>query len=218
MTMLRRTALLAALAALALGAPLATLHSQSVRLGMDAASARQVENARFADTRIPRVLHATLGEYGYNADRLSRAERRALEDVHGELFPRTGPLARAQLNRAQAVALVYVALVEPSRDRGWPGRGRAVCGEAGERVYSLARAFADAGTGHRLFLSREEQEQARRGARDIQQAAAGCGQFRLADQAMDLLALLNSNLAERNRVGEQIDRMRRTVQEPDVRR
>jgi hypothetical protein len=187
-------------------------------LGAVAEASRSAETRRAPEPPVPRTLHSALREYGFDPDRLTRTERRALEAAHSELFPRSGTLARAQLNRAQSVALVYVALVEPSRDRGWPGRGRAGCGDAGERVYALASMLNDGNTGHRLFLNRDEQERARRGAREIQQAAAGCGDYRLADQAIDLLHLLNANLAERSRVAEQLSRMRRTLQDFDGRR
>jgi hypothetical protein len=92
-------------------------------------SAARGASAQYDNGRGRTVLDAALREFGYNPARLRREQVQALDNAMARLFP--GPDARRSvLNRSQATAVVYMALVYPrgtARDR-WDddrnGRGR----------------------------------------------------------------------------------------------
>jgi hypothetical protein len=162
-------------------------------------------------------LDAALRDQGFRADRLSRAETRALEDAFRQLFPNQHP-QRYRLNRTQADALVYIALLQPDeRGRGRGGvPGRASCDTAGLIVYELGDMLGDQYRDHPRGrpgtpLTRDEQDELRSGARQIHQLALRCGNRALAEEADALAALAGQRRTDRAQVERQIRRMKTLV-------
>jgi hypothetical protein len=158
--------------------------------------------------RQPAVEDA-LRAHGFRSDRLTRQQTRALEETHRDLFPDHDP-RRQRLNRTQASALVYMALVHPleaERGRGAraPGRG---CESTALLVYDLGDLLTEHDRARSIFLSREEQQRLRDGAAEVQRAAVRCGNSRLADEASRLGVLASERMVERDRALRQIRSMK----------
>ncbi len=157
------------------------------------------------------MVEDALRSFGYRPELLTRAEERALENTYFELFPDADP-RRTRLNRSQATALVYIALVHSNRrDTSSPWRGRQSCEVAARRVYELEDFFTIPGRGQPRYLRRIEQEPLLEEAREIQRLARSCGEYELVDHASDLVSLVSRHRAERELVARQVDRMKAVV-------
>lgn len=77
--------------------------------------------ARWRGGNNEQLIDQAVRRYGYRPNRLTDAQVRAINNAWTELFGTT--TRRPSLNRAQATAIVYMALVEP-RDRGRDGYDR----------------------------------------------------------------------------------------------
>lgn len=83
----------------------------------------QATVARWRGGGNEQLIDQAVRRYGYRPNRLTDAQVRAINDAWTELVGGPGT-RRASLNRAQATAIVYMALVEPYDDgRGGHGRG-----------------------------------------------------------------------------------------------
>jgi hypothetical protein len=160
--------------------------------------------------RQPMVKQALRG-HGYNPNRISQAQERALGEAYRELFPERN--ARwDRLNRTQATALVYMALVHPGRS-GSTGRQprRSDCETVATQVWELEDSFAPAGRGQARHLNRTEREWLLAQAAEVQRSAHLCGDRRLEDAAHELNILLSEQRPDRERVTRQVSRMKSLV-------
>lgn len=115
MIRIRKVLALAALA-LALGAA----------ADVQAQSSAQSGASRWRGSRSEQLINQAVRHYGFRPSRLSDRQVDAIQDSWYELFGATG--ARRPLSRAQATAIVYMALVHPYEQDGFyedgrPGRG-----------------------------------------------------------------------------------------------
>lgn len=115
MIRIRKVLALAALA-LALGAA-AEVHAQS---------SAQSGMSRWRGSRSEQLINQAVRHYGFRPGRLTDRQVDAIQDTWYELFGTTG--TRRPLSRAQATAVVYMALVHPYEGDGFyedgrPGRG-----------------------------------------------------------------------------------------------
>jgi hypothetical protein len=100
-------------------------HAAGLALALAAASHRsadaQASVARWRGSGNEQLIDQAVRRYGYRPNRLTDTQVRAINDAWTELLGTT--TRRAPLNRAQATAIVYLALVEPNDDgRGGYGR------------------------------------------------------------------------------------------------
>jgi hypothetical protein len=97
------------------------LYAAGLALALAAASHSpadaQASVARWRGSGNEQLIDQAVRRYGYRPNRLTDAQVRAINDAWTELLGTT--TRRAPLNRAQATAIVYLALVEPRDD----GRG-----------------------------------------------------------------------------------------------
>jgi hypothetical protein len=206
---LRYVVMLFTLAA-ALGAAATTLPAQDAAVEAAAWRDRPVDSWGRELRRQPMVEQALRG-HGYNPNRISQAQERALAETYRELFPERDP-RWDRLNRTQATALVYMALVHPGRS-GSSGRQpqRSACETVATRVWELEDGFAPAGRGQARHLNRTEQEWLLAQAREVQRSAHLCGDRRLEDAAHELTTLLSEQRPDRERVTRQVSRMKSLV-------
>lgn len=159
------------------------------------------------------LVEDALRSYGFRPDRLTRGQERALEDTFSELYP-DRDARRQRLNPTQATALVYMALVHPGRrDAALPPRrpiGRA-CELPARMVYELEDYFEAPRRGQPRFLRDREQQQLQASARDLQRQARSCGDFRLTDEATELVRILSERRVEREQIAQQVERMKAVV-------
>lgn len=199
----------------ALLSPVAPLEAQEVQAEHSRSGEVALQGSRFNVSgrelaRNPLVAEA-LRSHGLRPERLTRAQERALEQTHSELFPE-GVGLRHRLNRTQATALVYMALVHPARrDQAgnWPRR--PACERAADRVFELEELFDAPGRGQPRFLRRDEQEALVDEARGIERLARGCGEHRLAEEASQLVSLTSAPRSDREQVARQVQRMKGVV-------
>jgi hypothetical protein len=160
--------------------------------------------------RQPLVEQALRG-HGFNPARLSTAQERALGETYQELFQDRDPRWE-RLNRTQATALVYMALVHSGRNRSVTRLPqRTACETVANRIWDLELAFAPPGRGQSRHLSRDEQQLLLAEAREIQRGSAVCGDRRLDEAAHELVELVSSRQPERERVTRQVNRMKSLV-------
>lgn len=162
-------------------------------------------------------------ELGVRPSRLTTRQVSALEAAFPRLFPTENP-RRYTLNRSQATALVYLALVHPrgtrgpgwddrdrdrydewdrdrGRDGGWdderPGGSRSALTRR-ECQEITTRAYEAANVidaeGSSLFLDSGEKEQVRTLLREVQRIAASRGETAVADRAGAIIAGANQSL------------------------
>lgn len=170
--------------------------------------------------------------YGFTSARFTPAQEQAIGDAWEQLLP--GENQRAyRLNRTQALAIAYVALVlraSPGRG-GWddaseddddfggrPGRpggpggpggpGRAELREAISVAFELAAAIPSETMSNGLFLTGPEIERIRSATPEIQRRAIAGGCTSLAGEASRLAqSVAGSTLPDRRVVATQIDRL-----------
>jgi hypothetical protein len=144
--------------------------------------------------------------YGHNPARLRPAQRAAIDHAIDELFP--GSRRRRQtLNRAQATAAVYMALVYPTERAGGPGRvvGPPPRRDACTRVERLAYDMENVlNGGSSLFVGDHEKRQIRSLAVEAQRGAVDCRNHAAADAAGDVLQSLSPSLPSRSTVARHV--------------
>jgi hypothetical protein len=180
------------------------------------------------------LIEQAVRRYGFRPNRLTDAQVRAINDAWTELL---GPTTRrAQLNRTQATAIVYMALVQPYEDertggvydaprdddrydrpgggyqggRGWS----AECDAMEADAYRLGTLVSAPERGNAsLFVQEPDKGRARALARRIQEQAVQCRAYAAADRAGDVLTLLSENLPDRADVSRQVDALKRALQD-----
>jgi hypothetical protein len=201
-----RGVLLLALAAVATGGWQAPLQAQSSDRSATLARGSWEPWQRLMN-RQPAVDDA-LRSHGYRGDRLDRAQERALDDTFVELFPGLNP-QWDRLNRTQATALVYMALVHNTgRDphRGTPRQ--AFCGTTARRVADLDLLYDPPARGRPQWLRTDEQRRLRAETEEIARLARGCGEVELLDHANAFIAYLSERRTDRERTSRYITRMK----------
>lgn len=118
MIRIRKVLALAALA-LALGAAADLQAQSSVQAGM----------SRWRGSRSEQLINQAVRHYGFRPSRLTDRQVNAIQATWYELFGTTG--TRRPLSRAQATAIVYMALVHPYEGDGFYEDGRPGLGGGG---------------------------------------------------------------------------------------
>lgn len=232
-SMMKKSA--AALAALAL-LSIAPLQAQA-QPDADAQARRNripVEDMRSygatASVHNQRLMADVLRDFGYTSERLTARQRERLDDARYRLFPDQSP--RQRLNRTQAIAVVYTALVYPrgtggrggqgdgrggwddgrggwdddrGRDRDWDRdrpRSGSRCTEIDEGVYALLNMVG--GDGMSGFVNDQEKVAIRNKAAEVQRAAIARNHREVADRAADVIASLSEFMPQRHIVTEQV--------------
>lgn len=154
------------------------------------------------------VLERALRHYRFDPDALDADAHAALARTREALIP--DPDGHP-LNRTQAMAIVYMALVFPvEQEEPRPGERRRCRGLAAQ-VYALGN-LVEPRTGAGLFVTEpDEQRRIRHAASRIQQEALRCASFPLADRAGEVLSELGRNLPTRSTLGETVVAMKAIV-------
>lgn len=197
----------------------------------------QSSTARWRGTSNEQVINQAVRRYGFRPNRLSDGQMHAINRAWAELL---GPGSRREpLNRAQATAIVYLALVEPRDNRhadndhgyepvedydrpgggyGRPGYWSAECDAMEADAYRLGNLISAPGTHAGLFVMDPERGRARALARQIQERAVQCRATHAADRAGEVLAELSGNLPEREDVARRVDALKAAIQQASPRR
>lgn len=185
------------------------------------------------------LIDQAVRRYGYRPNRLTDAQVRAINHAWTELLGTT--TRRASLNRAQATAIVYLALVEPhERGRGgydrprddydrpggvWdadeygggyggrPGGWGAECGQLEADAYRLGTLISAPENNSGLFVVEPERGRARSLARQIQERAVQCRATAAADRAGEVLSLLSEPLPERTQVERRVNALKQAIRQ-----
>jgi|GEM_PF-4916622 len=93
---------------------------------VQAQSSVQAGAAHWRGSRNEQQINHAVRYYGFRPNRLTERQVRSIQDAWYELLG--GQSSRRTLSRAQATAIVYLALVHPNEQDGWyedgrPGRG-----------------------------------------------------------------------------------------------
>ncbi len=173
-----------------------------------------------------RLMADVLREFGYDGDRLGRRQQERLDEIRYRLFP---DAARGQrLNRSQAVAVVYVALVYPrgtgGRGGGWGGgdgwngggwdddrdrdrpRYGGRCEDIDTGVYALLN-MVRGGDGFG-FVDGDEKVRIQARATQVQSAAIARNYRQVADRAADVIGALSAYMPERRLVAQRVDALK----------
>lgn len=194
----------------------------------------QAAIARWRGSGNEQLIDQAVRRYGFRPNRLTDAQIRAINDAWTELL---GPTTRrTQLNRTQATAIVYMALVQPYEDDrrpvydvprdddrydrpgggyqgGRPGWWSAECDAMEADAYRLGNLVSAPERNASLFVQEPERGRARALARRIQEQAVQCRAYSAADRAGDVLTLLSDNLPDRSDVAQQVDALKRAIQD-----
>lgn len=196
--------------------------------------------AHWRGTGNEQLIQQAVRRYGYRPNRLSDAQVHAINRTWVELL---GPGSRrAPLNRAQATAIVYLALVEPregahaGRDPvedyddgygrpgdgygrpgngyGRPGYWSAECDQMEGDAYRLGNLVSapQSNTGG-LFVMDPERGRARALARQIQERAVQCRATGAADRAGEVMAALSEMHPRRSAVANRVDALKAAIQQ-----
>ncbi len=163
-----------------------------------------------ADVRMSRELEDALREHGFRSDRLSTAQTRALDATFRQLFPEQDA-RRYRLNRTQASALVYMALVQPRDSRYGSTPGRSVCDDLGSLVRRMNDDFLRDNRNRSRYLDQRERDVLLRDARDVEQAARRCDHRSAEDEARTLVRIASQRTVEREQAIRQIQRLQGIV-------
>jgi hypothetical protein len=197
--------------------------------------------ARWRGGGSEQLIDQAVRRYGYRPNRLTDAQVRAINDAWTELLGST--TRRAPLNRAQATAIVYMALVEP-RDEGRggydrprgddrPGGGNgnggydgggdgygsgygiwgAECGQMESDAYRLGTLASAPEVSSGLFVVEPERGRARSLTRQIQERAVQCRATAAADRAADVLSALSEPLPNREAVERRVNALKQAIQQ-----
>lgn len=211
------------------------LYAAGLALALAAASHTsadaQASTARWRGTGNEQLIEQAVRRYGYRPNRLTDAQLHALNRAWADLM---GPSTRrVSLNRAQATAIVYLALVEPSegayadRDRdddrpgsgygggpgGRPGTWSAACDEMEADAYRLGNLVSAPRGNGGLFVDEPERGRARALARQIQERAVQCRATPAADRAGEVLAALSAQLPRRDAVENRVNALKLAIQQ-----
>lgn len=196
----------------------------------------QASIARWRGSGNEQLIEQAVRRYGFRPNRLTDAQIRAINHAWTELL---GPTTRrTQLNRTQATAIVYMALVQPYEDdrrpggpvydaprdddrydrpgggyQGGSGWWSAECDGMEADAYRLGTLVSAPERNAGLFVQEPEKGRARALARRIQEQAVQCRAYAAADRAGDVLTLLSDNLPEREDVARQVDALKRAIQD-----
>ncbi|HEX6909768.1 MAG TPA: hypothetical protein VF142_05225 [Longimicrobium sp.] len=223
--------------------PMLTLRNAFYAAGLALALAAASHSSAEAQSTVARwrgggneqLIDQAVRRYGYRPNRLTNAQVRAIHNAWTELFGTT--TRRASLNRAQATAIVYMALVEP-HERGQGGFGRprddydrppvveyddgygggtsgwgAGCDQMQADAYRLGTLVSAPESNGGLFVAEPEQGRARSLARQIQERAVQCRATAAADRAGDVLSLLSEQLPERSQVERRVNALKQAIQQ-----
>jgi hypothetical protein len=173
------------------------------------------------------LMDEVMHEFGINPLRLRPKQIERIEEIRRLLFPNLSPRLH-RLNRTQALAVVYTALVYPrgtgggrgGRD-GWddgygydedrdrdrppydrPRGGNRQCVELDQGVYELLNMMG--GEGRMIFLDDEEKERIRHTATVVQRVAINRGFRQVADRAADVIGALRAFNPSRSAVAERV--------------
>ncbi|HEX2076374.1 MAG TPA: hypothetical protein VHG08_01660 [Longimicrobium sp.] len=214
---------LAALALAFSAAPHAQAAAQS--------SAAQSSIAHWRGGRSEQAIDQAVRYYGFRPHRLTRDQIHAIQRAWTELLGRdawTRPLSRAQ-----ATAIVYMALVHPYEEDGWydegrhgrgrggrpgggygdapPYRGAEACVQMEADAYRLENVIISAGSG--LFVTGPDRDRARTLARQVQQHAVECRAPSVADRAGDILRVLADALPSRSDLQTRVNLLKQAIRQ-----
>jgi len=174
-----------------------------------------------------RLMDEVMREFGINPLRLRPRQIERIDETRRILFPSLSPRIH-RLNRTQAIAVIYTALVYPrgtgggrgGRD-GWddgygydddrgpdrppydrPGRGNRQCAELDQGIYELLNTVG--GEGQMIFLDDEEKERIRSTATRVQRAATDRGFRQVADRAADVIVSMRAFSPSRSVAAERV--------------
>ncbi|HST58333.1 MAG TPA: hypothetical protein VLK84_06595 [Longimicrobium sp.] len=212
------------------------LYAAGLALALAAASHTsadaQASVARWRGTGSEQLIDQAVRRYGYRPNRLTDAQVHAINRAWVELLGST--TRRPALNRAQATAIVYLALVEPTEDRyagrdrdrddddrpgygggygGRPGAWSAECDEMEADAYRLGTLVSAPRNNSGLFVDEPERGRARALAREIQERAVQCRATAAADRAGEVLAALSDGLPRRGAVENRVNALKLAIRE-----
>ena len=200
----------------------------------------QASVARWRGGGNEQLIDQAVRRYGYRPNRLTDAQVRAINNAWTELLGST--TRRAPLNRAQATAIVYMALVEPRDDGrggyegprddydrpgngygnggydgdgygGRPGPWDADCEGMESDAYRLGTLISAPEINSGLFVVELERGRARSLARQIQERAVQCRATAAADRAGDVLSALSEPLPNRETVERRVNALKQAIQQ-----
>ncbi|HEY0038431.1 MAG TPA: hypothetical protein VGB66_17155 [Longimicrobium sp.] len=195
------------------------------------ADAQSSSTAQWRGSRSERMIDRAVRYYGYNPNRLTREQSRAIDLTWVDLL---GPGARrGTLTPTQATAIVYMALVFPHEEQaggypdrpdydddrpGYPGGPRPPywgreCAQMQSQAYELGNLVSTSETHTGLFVMDPEKGRARTLARQIQQNAIECRASAVADRAGEVLTALSDHLPERTVVSRRVDALKREIRD-----
>lgn len=162
-----------------------------------------------SDVRITRELEDALRGHGFRPDRLTRRDMNALDRTFAQLFPEQDA-RRYRLNRTQASALVYMALVQP-RDVVGSRPGHSFCDDLGSLVRRMSDDFLRDNRNRSRYLDRYERDVLLRDARELEQAARRCDFRSVEDESRTLVRIASQRTVEREQAIRQIQRLQSIV-------
>lgn len=203
-----------------------------------AQSSVQAGVAHWNGSRNEQLINQAVRHYGFRPNRLTRHQIQAIQDAWHELLG-TGS-GRRPLSRAQATAIVYMALVQPYEEDGWYDEGRPgggwhgggrdgrpgggwddappyrpgeACVQMESDAYRLENVVISSGGNGGLFVVDPEKGRARTLARQIQQRAVECRASGVADRASDVLNALAAPLPSRSDVQTRVNALKQAIQQ-----
>jgi hypothetical protein len=202
-----------------------------------AQSSVQAGVAHWNGSRNEQLINQAVRHYGFRPNRLTRHQIQAIQEAWHELLG-TGS-GRRPLSRAQATAIVYMALVHPYEEDdwydegrpggGWHGGGRddrpgggyddgpyrpgEACVQMESDAYRLENVVISSGGNGGLFVVDPEKGRARTLARQIQQRAVECRASGVADRASDVLNALAAPLPSRSDVQTRVNALKQAIQQ-----
>jgi hypothetical protein len=202
-----------------------------------AEAAAQSSAAHWRGGRSEQAIDQAVRHYGFRPNRLTRQQIDAIQRAWTELLGRDS--RTRPLNRTQATAIVYMALVHPYEQDGWydegrpgggrrgggwsdrpgdgrddggpPYRGGEACVQMEADAYRLENVINDAGSG--LFITEPDRGRARTLARQIQQHAVECRASAVADRAGDILRVLSATLPSRSDLEPRVDALKQAIRQ-----
>lgn len=201
-----------------------------------AQSSTQAGITRWRGSRSEQLINQAVRYYGFRPNRLTERQVDAIQDTWYELFGAPG--ARRPLTRAQATAIVYMALVHPYEEDGWyedgrPGPDRPgggwndrpggyddpppyrdeACLQMESDAYRLGNLVSAPEVNTGLFIVDPEKGRARTLARQIQQRAVECRASTVADRAADILTALSAPLPSRSDLETRVNALKDAIRQ-----
>lgn len=189
--------------------------------------------ARWQGSRSEQLINQAVRHYGFRPNRLTHRQVESIQDSWAELLGVQG--GRRTLTRAQATAIVYMALVHPLEEDGWYEEGRPgrrpgggwndrpgdddgppyrdeACMQMESDAYRLENLVRAPERNTGLFVAEPEKGRARALARQIQQRAIECRASTVADRAADVLTALSAAMPERSHVAARVSSLKQAIQ------